>query len=239
MYTKPFYIVVNPVYSKFAKTLQTKLRDLVTNKVYRRSEPCLIPYRRNFFVTQQPLNKIEQLVLFKAAEISHPPFVTDPSKIAELGTKTIFARRLINSTGGKGIVEFNREDQAVPPQAPLYVAYIPKKAEYRYHVFNSKVIDIQQKKKKRGWDERNTRIRNITNGYVYCRDRIDPPTNGGELAVRAVASLGYTYGAVDIIYNEKNNMAYVLEVNSRPGLMGTTLNRYVEAIINTYELRRK
>ncbi|WP_212636674.1 hypothetical protein, partial [Salmonella enterica] len=86
------------------------------------------------------------------------------------------------------------------PHAPLYVEYIPKKAEYRYHVFNGQVIDVQQKKKKRGFEsERDTRVRNVHNGYVYCRGDITPPSGAADLAVRAVQALGYQYGAVDII----------------------------------------
>jgi D-alanine-D-alanine ligase-like ATP-grasp enzyme len=44
---------------------------------------------------------------------------------------------------------------------------------------------------------------------------------------------------VDLVYNEKRNQCYVLEVNSRPGLSGTTLDNYCEALINTFKLTRK
>ena len=33
---------------------------------------------------------------------------------------------------------------------PLYVKYKKKKAEYRVHVFDGKIMDVQQKKKRRG-----------------------------------------------------------------------------------------
>jgi glutathione synthase/RimK-type ligase-like ATP-grasp enzyme len=156
-----------------------------------------------------------------------------------LGSKTIFARTLINATNGRGIVEFELGD--VAPRAPLYTAYVPKKAEYRFHIFDGKVIDIQQKKKARDFDAdtRDTRIRNMHNGYVYCRDGVAPPNGSADLACRAVASLGYRYGAVDVIYNEKRNCCYVLEVNSRPGLMGTTVEKYAEALITAHDLDKK
>ena len=60
-----------------------------------------------------------------------------------------------------------------------------------------------------------------------------------DLAINAVKAVGYKYGAVDLIYNEKRNQCYVLEVNSRPGLMGTTLDRYADALIDMYNLERK
>ena len=214
------------------------LKQRVTNRVYRRNNPRV--RRHNFVVTPRVLNKIEQFRAFTEHQVSCPAWTTDPNEVANLGSKTVFARRLINSTGGRGIVEFQVGTEERIVQAPLYTAYIPKKAEYRYHIFNGKVIDVQQKRKRRDHDEdRNTRVRNLSNGYVYCRDGISPPDGAADLAIRAVAAVGYQYGAVDMVYNEKQNKCYVLEVNSRPGLMGTTLERYTEALITSYNLRRK
>lgn len=238
------FISVAPVGSKFAKALQSAVKEKTSARVFR-IHPSRVGTKRSiirgraaaFVVTQRPKNKIEQLTLFKENNVSHPPFCTSSAGVEALESKTIFARTLVNSTNGRGIVEFERG--SVPPNAPLYTAYIPKKAEYRFHVFNGEVIDVQEKRKKRGIDERNTRIRNVNNGYVYCRDNLTPPTGAAELAVRAVQALGYDYGAVDIVYNEKRNQCYVLEVNSRPGLMGTTVERYADALIKKYSLKAK
>jgi hypothetical protein len=241
-YIKPFYIAVNPVGSKFAKALQQELRNRVQNKVLR-AMPQRVAFkaqrlaRKYFCVTTQPLDKIQQLTRFKDANVSHPAWTTDAGQVGQLGSRHAFARTLVNSTNGRGIIEFALGD--LPPPAPLYTAYIPKKAEYRVHVFNQEVIDVQQKKKKGGRDDHDHRVRNLHNGYVYCRDAINPPAGMHQLAVDAVRCLGYLYGAVDIIYNEKRNQCYVLEVNSRPGLMGTTVQKYAEAIIKANDLRIK
>lgn len=256
--TKPFDIVVDPVASGFAKALQQELRKRVINKVYRRLTPKHIAaqrtiisrkgnvlrqgrpeeVRQHFVVTPRVLNKVEQFERFSQNQVSCPGFARSSEDARRLTSKTIFARTLINSTSGRGIVEFERDAEQYPA-APLYTEYIPKKAEYRFHVFAGEVIDIQQKKKKAGIDERNTRIRNLHNGYVYCRDGVTPPDGAADLAIRAVAACGYQYGAVDVIYNEKRNQSYVLEVNSRPGLMGTTLEKYAEALIKVFNLERK
>jgi len=258
---KPFDIVVNPVGSKFAKALQRALVDKVDNPVYRRASPKILParpavvsrkgnilrqgrsqsVRQHFLVTQRPLNKVEQFERFKQHQVSCPQFALSAKSAYDLNVKTLFARTLINATNGRGIVEFDRADGTNYPKAPLYTEYIPKKAEYRFHVFGDQVIDIQQKKKKREFneDERDTRIRNLHNGYIYSRDGIAPPDGAADLAVRAVAALGYQYGAVDLIYNEKRNQCYVLEVNSRPGLMGTTLDKYADALISLFNLSRR
>jgi hypothetical protein len=229
------FIAVKPVGSKFAKTLQQGLQAKGLRVVRCSPEKGDDHQRRGkkvFYVTKQTLDKVEQFRSFKEHSVSAPAFTTNRNEIGELGSKTVFARTLINSTSGRGIVEFDVETTPNPPQAPLYTAYIPKKAEYRVHVFNGQVIDVQQKKKKRDFaeDTRDTHIRNVSNGYVYTRNGVVPPTGINELACAAVAAVGYQYGAVDIIYNEKRDKLYVLEVNSRPGLMGTTVDKYVEAL---------
>lgn len=241
---KSLYIAVRPVGSKFAKALQSSIRERVNNLIYRVDHQVGNRKERDgkavFRITAEPLNKIQQLTRFRQHGVSCPNFTTDPAKVRDLGSKTVFARQLVNATGGRGIVEF--EVQAgPPPRAPLYTAYIPKKAEFRLHVFDGRVVDIQQKRKKREFnvDERDTRVRNLANGYVYCRDNLQPPAGINNLAIAAVHAVGYRYGAVDIVYNEKNNQSYVLEVNSRPGLMGTTLDKYAGALIDSYQLRRK
>jgi hypothetical protein len=221
------YIVTPKLQSKFAKAIQQGLRELTNERVLRTTKQK----PRSFVVTPNSLNKIEQLNRFREAAISCPGFCTSADIVPTLGSATVFARRLVNSTNGRGIIEFTVGEEPTP-DAPLYTAYIPKKSEYRVHVLNGEVIDVQQKKKKRGFEStRNTRIRNLNNGYVYCRDDIAPPAGLANLAISAVAALGYTYGAVDIIYNEKRNQCFVLEVNSRPGLTGTTLLKYCQAIL--------
>lgn len=231
------FITVKPRGSRFAKTLQTALKTITSERVLRVDH--VKPKRKNFVVTPQVLNKISQLNLFKANNVSHPAFTTNRNDLAGLDAKTVFARTLTNSTGGKGIVEFTYGEAV--PAAPLYTAYIAKKAEYRVHVAFGKVIDIQQKKKKRGFDAdaRDTRIRNLVNGYVYTRENITPPANIDTLAINAVKALGYQYGAVDVVYNEKRGQCYVLEVNSRPGLMGTTMTKYASAIKAAFNLKGK
>lgn len=232
-----FYICVNPIGSKFAKSLQQALSAKVVPRVLRTRT---LRYGRSFNITPQPLNKIEQFKYFSRRNLACPAFSTTIEGVRAFAGNSVFARTLVNSTNGRGIVEF-RKDSEQYPAAPLYTEYIPKKAEYRVHVFNGEVIDIQQKKKRRDFNQalHDSRIRNTNNGYVYCRDGITPPDGITTLAISAVNACDYQYGAVDIIYNEKRNQCYVLEVNSRPGLMGTTLDKYTDAIIKAFNLERK
>ncbi len=120
------------------------------------------------------------------------------------------------------------------PIAPLYVQYKKKKHEYRVHFFRfsdgtCKVIDVTQKKKRIGATNIDTKIRNHKNGWVYAREGITEPTDLRDQALRAAAAVGLKFGAVDLIWNEKENKCYVLEINTAPGLTGTTLTAYVNA----------
>ncbi len=212
--------------SRLIKALKNALEEDGETKVYIRTTQK----RKNAFIlTKNTLNKLEQLTAFKANGISCPRFTTDKNEARAFKCKLLFARTLLNSTNGKGIIEFNGTDE-VYPDAPLYVEYIPKQAEYRLHVFRGKVIDFQQKKKRNNADTTYSHIRNLHNGYVYCRDGVILSDTALQLAVKAVETLGYFYGAVDLIYNKKQDTYFVLEVNSRPGLEGTTLRSYAKAI---------
>lgn len=231
-----FYIAVDPPGSRFAKTLQQALQEQGIRAIRASATRGLFHESRGkkvFYVTQNALNKVQQFERFAAGGVASPPFTTDRNKVGELGAKVVYARTLVNSTGGKGIVEVDISQGEVPP-APLYTAYIPKKREFRVHVFDGEVIDIQQKRKRQG-SSGNSRIRNLANGYVYCRDNLESVDGLETLAVSAVAAVGYRYGAVDIIWNEMQNKCYVLEVNSRPGLEGTTVVKYADTLRECYE----
>ncbi|WP_206690231.1 hypothetical protein, partial [Streptococcus pseudopneumoniae] len=76
---------------------------------------------------------------------------TDPrglSPLEEFKDQRFVARKLLNSSEGKGIEIFTLNDPV--PSAPLYTQYIPKKKEYRVHVLNNVVIDIAEKRKRAG-----------------------------------------------------------------------------------------
>lgn len=182
-------------------------------------------------------NKLKTFQKFKEHGISHPEWTTDVQTAVQWYFDNIpfVARKTLTGHSGEGIVMFDSKpedyekvtgDITVQCKAPLYVQYKKKKHEYRVHVFNNTVIDITQKKKKIGFENRDNQIRNYNNGWVYCRDNINEPTNLRQLALDACASISLSYGAVDIIWNELENKCYVLEINTAPGLVGTTLNKY-------------
>lgn len=177
-------------------------------------------------------NKLLTFNKLRENNISIPRFTTSREEAQAwlLDGSTILVRNLLNSHSGNGI-RVVTEGQL--PNAPLYVEYKKKRYEYRVHVFNGEVIDTCVKKKRNlnsRPDSFNTFIRSHNNGWVFCRDSITPDPSRDSIAIQAVQALGLHFGAVDLIYNERERQYYILEVNTAPGLEGTTLQRYIRAI---------
>lgn len=180
--------------------------------------------------TSRSLNKLIAFQVLQEAGVPIPEFTTNMEVANEWlqAGKTVVARTLLRASGGRGIIIATNGD--VLPRAPLYTQYVKKKAEYRIHVFDGEIIDAQQKKKRRGFDNVNTMVRNAENGWVYCRDGITIPDAVSDAALAAIRAFGLDFGAVDLIWNEHYNRAYVLEINTAPGLEGATVQGYVQAI---------
>ena|SRR5437879_834206 len=137
----------------------------------------------------------------------------------------VVVRTLLRASEGRGIAII--EPGAILPNAQLYTKYVPKKKEFRVHVVGNAVIDIQEKRRKQGTE--NNLVRSHDNNYVFCREDVVEPKDLRELATKAVFELGLDFGGVDIIWNEKQDKSYLLEVNTAPGLTQTTAEFYAKA----------
>lgn len=183
-------------------------------------------------------NKLETFRKFHVEGISCPKwFISRETAIGYVSAgKTVFARTILQGHSGAGIVIMDPEDPATwDVQAPLYTVYYKKKNEYRIHVVADKAIDVQRKglsAEFRGRADINWKIRNLKNGFIYAREGIEVPDSAKELAVSAVRALGLHFGAVDIIECTEDKTFRVLEVNTAPGITGTTLENYISAFSN-------
>jgi len=175
-------------------------------------------------------NKLSTFILFKEAGVKHPEWTTSDDVAFEWlhNKQDILARKTLIGKGGAGIVFIKADPEAILTNAPLYTKYFKKKEEYRVHVVAGKVIDYVMKKKREGV-EPNYQIRNAENGWVFCRDGVVLPNCVAEEAVKAVAALGLTFGAVDVGYNVAKDIPCVFEVNTAPGIEGQTVDSYVKA----------
>lgn len=227
-------VLVKDRASNGLRNLAEALGALVGYRVYR-VVPDAVRGRRAI-TFPRGLDKIQQFRLFKEHNVSCPDFSVNYTTVKQdiPNARQIVCRALTNASEGRGITIAERDAEL--PRAPLYTAYIPKKKEFRVHVFDNQVIDVAEKRKRKGeHPDRNTQVRNTANGYVFCRTDLREPDDLRPLAISAVAALGRSQGAVDIIWNERQNKSFVLEVNSRPGMEGTTCQKYAEAILRRYQ----
>ena len=171
------------------------------------------------------VDKIAALKKMKESNVSVPEFFTDinQAKTSARAGNTIFCRTKNRAYGGEGIVIAKNENEVVA--APLYTVYKKKKMEFRVAVVDGVVIDFMAKKKRTDWNveiqgEINQLVRSHDNGWVFCRENVNPPQIVLDLAVKYVQVLGLDLGSIDIIFNESEKKAYVLEVNSSTGLEG-------------------
>lgn len=139
-------------------------------------------------------------------------------------------RTSLTGHSGHGIVMAETPEEVV--QAPLYTRYVKKAKEFRVHVAFGQVIDVQEKRKRTDYEgEYDSRIRSFHKGWVFCRENIEEPEELRSMAIGSINSLGLDFGAVDIIYNQHLNQCFVLEVNTAPGLEGSTVNSYRDAVM--------
>lgn len=181
-------------------------------------------------------NKLSALNALSRAGITVPEFTTD-FNVARRWVNTggtVVERHNLRGNSGEGIRIVNLDDDDMPSTiqtAPLYTKFIPKTAEFRVHVFRGEVIDYIEKKKvakERRPENFNKYVSSVHQGWVFARTDVRDIPEVRQIAIRSVSALGLDFGAVDIIYYE--GRPYVLEVNTAPGLSGTTLIRYANAL---------
>lgn len=178
-------------------------------------------------------NKIAAFRAMQGGRVRTPEWTTDHN-IAQQWARdghTVIVRNLVSSFEGRGIEIVQPRGQV--PRAPLYTKYVKKRHEYRVHVMNGEIIDYAEKLKRRGGEH--SLVRNTANGYIFARTGVTLPADVRVQALGAVRSIGLDFGAVDVVYNERRAEAYVLEVNTAPGIENSTLRSYVAGFLRHYQ----
>lgn len=175
-----------------------------------------------------------KLAFFQAVKdkVNIPSFTLDKEEARTYLGRGVIVRETLTGHSGQGIVFLKNEEEFEEydhERSKLYVAYIPKKEEYRVHILKGQVLDVQRKAARLGQEDVNWKVRNHKNGFVFVRNGFETPDEVVEQAFKAIVHTGLDFGAVDVIYNVKEEKAYVLEVNTAPGLEGTTLENYSKA----------
>jgi len=181
-------------------------------------------------------NKLTALRILKENGVAVPAFTSSREEARSFFTQrrsVVFCRTLLRAHGGRGIVIARSPEELV--HAPLYTKYFPKEKEFRVHVFKGKVIDIAQKRlvnqeRRANIEEaRNRFVRNLENGWIYAREGVTLNDNVKQACIKACSLLKLDFGAVDCAVDAEGNYV-IFEVNTAPGLEGTTLRKYADAI---------
>lgn len=183
-------------------------------------------------------NKLTAFKVLKAAGVRIPDFTESREEAFQwvINDGPIVVRKILNGHSAAGLVVVPEADEiAEIPTAPLYTKYVKKKDEYRVHVFAGNIIDVSKKRLRNGLQKTvDYKVRNYKGGWIYARDNIDPPADVISQAQQAVLALGLDFGAVDVGWNDHYKQALVYEINSAPGLIGTTLYRYASNMVASY-----
>jgi glutathione synthase/RimK-type ligase-like ATP-grasp enzyme len=195
--------------------------------------------------------KDKTMELLASAGVSHLESTTNKDTVMSWMSSGcgVFARKELNGHSGSGIVfmssygepEYlgsNVEFSESVIDAPLYTKALmdENRKEFRVHVFDGKVILIQQKRRKNGWrDDENYSdvVRNFGNGWIFATSSIDPSYELLKTSIEGVAALGLTFGAIDMMTDDEGK-PYIVEINTAPGLDGeSTKKAYAKAVVET------
>lgn len=202
-----------PVSAKhLAKALNIRLENIYTSDNPPVEEPLINWGRKNKVlgaINGAPtVNKLEALKTFRREGIRCP-------NVMELGDE--FIVRKFRHYQGRDILEGNKA---------FLVQKIRKSAEVRLDVYERSPGDFRcfrlhtkTPHQDTGFVWNRNNVAWATVGYRSMRDTLGENFNEViSLAKSAVKSLGYNFGAVDIIRNEDDGLWYALEVNKAPNL---------------------
>jgi len=189
-------------------------------------------------------NKRIAFDIFRNADIPIPGYATTKEGVTWKGDTVV--RHKLTGHSGEGIEMVKAGDEL--PDAHLYVQYIRKEQEYRVHVAKNSqphlqmggggeqmasggdttIIAVQRKARRKDVPDEavNWQVRNHKNGFIFAREGFTVPDSVLGVCRAALLASGLDFGAVDVIYNAKEGKAYVLEINTAPGLEGQTIADY-------------
>lgn len=179
-----------------------------------------------------------KLKFFEAVKgnVNIPEFTTNKDEAKEWidAGKIVVVREKLTGHSGEGIwllEDIQMWEEYNHGLAKMYVKYVPKKDEFRVHVVGGNVIDIRRKALRNDVNKEhaNWKVRNFDNGFIFAKEGFEAPNEVTEESIKAIEASGLDFGAVDVVWNNYQQKAYVLEINTAPGLEGSSVDNYAAA----------
>lgn len=175
-------------------------------------------------------NKYKELVTLAAAGLPVPEHTLERPEGA------------LGITGNGWLARTRRHQKAADLTAELqrgdyYVRYVRTIREHRVHVFNGECIRVQMKVPMPEHPEPHPYFRSRPNGWRLVSGpeyTAQVPKGARDMAKLAVRAMGYLFGAVDIGVLP-NGRPIVWEVNTQPGIRGSTVDVYAQAVIRWHQ----
>jgi len=196
-------------------------------------------YLRTWAVLNRPAlvdnasNKLSFFDMMTHRGVRTPPWTVNLEQAEEWLDQghRVMARTQLRGHSGEGIIVCHPDENDIP-LAPLYTRYVKSRQEWRVHVFQEDVLFTQRKVRNPevGPDEADWWVRSHQNGFMFQRNNETEPDGLRDIAIQSVQACGLDFGAVDILWNEREDLLYVLEVNTAPNLEGTSVLEYASKL---------
>jgi glutathione synthase/RimK-type ligase-like ATP-grasp enzyme len=175
------------------------------------------------------INKLKSYRKFRAAKVNIPLYTSDAELAAQWIEQghAVVCRARLEGKDGEGIVVAKKGEHELEP-SKLYCQFIPNKREFRAYVWQGEVFEVIEKKRKdlKNYDKY---IRSSSRGWVHCKDPTNVPSGILPVAAAATKAIGLDFAGVDLITTDTE--AYVLEVNTAPGIYGTTVTMLRDRVL--------
>lgn len=222
-------LVATGVFKRWRGVKPLKLTDVVINWGSTKNYPAGPLILNKPYNVAVAANKSSTFAVLDNENVSIVPWTanTDIVKSWLAAGSQVVVRSILTGHSGEGI-SILQPDTVEIPVAPLYTRYVKKDKEFRVHATTAGVILTQRKIRDPEREPTNWQIRSHENGFIFAIKNVEPNEARDTLALQALKVMGLDFGAVDII--EKNDVFYVLEVNTAPGLEGNTLEVYAKSL---------
>lgn len=152
----------------------------------------------------------------------------------------VFARTKVEASGGRGIIVWEPGADDLP-LAPLYTKYVPKTHEYRLHMARRlkgkgfTVMLAQRKvfvKTPQRPSPTDWKVRSHDNGFIFqthpTHDNIPSKVMAAAGRVMSEHFSGLHFAALDVMYHDGRDKAWVIEGNTAPGLENASISIYAD-----------